>query len=338
MVIFFSMCRSIFALCVFCGLFPACQEGQKYVPLELTESILQFNDSTFFGWIKDIEVTDFGLLLTDNGTNQIHVLDKKLKLRRTFGKPGEGPGEIKGIMNIEYDNGQIAVQDYTGGKFLVYNESYEFVKQFKVAMSIAEFALLDGAIVSYTNNSAEHSLNKITYQDSVVRDYFGTKPDKNWGYPQEHVIKTPQYLISANAVNRPLLKVYDHRGNHLGTTDFSQNPYIKIWFESRNIKALIASGSEKVRYSQTIFYDVDYYEGKLYLNLPNVSTIEGKRKSILLECQLTEDYQFEIVRVLDFMGHGIYNCFAIVDEGKAVLVYEPGEGALVKFAIPPVIQ
>jgi hypothetical protein len=94
--------------------------------------------------------------------------------------------------------------------------------------------------------------------------------------------------------------------------------------------------NQNVRYAQGIFYDAQYFEEKLYVNLPNVDPRPERKKSVILECEMNAEFQFEIKRIFEFKDHFPPPCFSIMKDGSStsVVLYDPVYGAIEKFKLP----
>jgi hypothetical protein len=318
-------------------LFYSCSKSKEIepIPLDLIISVNQFNDTTFFGRIQDIEVNGNEILLSDQGTNQVHVIDSELNYIKSFGNSGEGPGEIRGIKNIEFFNNEIFIQDLTGGMLLKFNSEHHFMEEFKMLLSSTKFSILNNRVFAQSSShSSLEPLSIFTLGDSVIESNFGIGSDKNLNNPSQHVLIKDDILLAIFHENKPIINTYDTDGNFLASTDFSNHPNLEPWLESLDIQTKISASTPSVRYSQGVFYDADFFEDKLYLNLPKVGINPETRKSIMLECQLNEDYSLEIIRIFEFEDHSSFPCFSIVDDGKSILLYDPVYGALEKYRIP----
>jgi hypothetical protein len=303
--------------------------------LDLVERITQFNDSTFFGRIQDIEVSSNGILLSDQGTNQIHVIDRNLNYIKSFGQSGSGPGEIKGVSNIGAFNKKIFVHDLTNGKILKYDRDNKFVEQFKINITSSEFGVSEDKVVGFSSsNSPKHPLSFIDLYDSLSIEDFGIESSPEMDNPSQHVLVSDNYIISAYEMNGLIINTYNLKGDFLATTDFSNHPNLKVWFNNLNIQSMIAASTANVRYAQGIFYDAVYFQNRLYLNLPNIGGRPEKRKSVILECKMNADFKFEIKRIFELKDHFPPPSFSIIEDGPSIILYDPVFGAIEKFLLP----
>lgn len=114
------------------------------IQLKLEEDLIigekQGNDSLFYR-ISDIEVNGDGkIFILDSGKHCIQVYDKKGQHIQTFGRKGQGPGDLEEPMNMYLDKEEnIYISDRK--KIHFFNKKGEFIKNIMLDFFIGDFAI-----------------------------------------------------------------------------------------------------------------------------------------------------------------------------------------------------
>jgi hypothetical protein len=112
-------------------------------------------EEEIFSEISSIAVDDEGnIYLLDRKENKILVFDKKGKYLRSFGKKGQGPGEMSGPVGIHLTPAkELLVEDSLNQRFIFFSLDGKFLK----SISTAKFLALAGVeLDSQGNMIAQH--------------------------------------------------------------------------------------------------------------------------------------------------------------------------------------
>lgn len=101
--------------------------------IEIDSLIYYNNDTLFISQTGDIKVWKNYILITDFNFMKLWVFDKKLKLVKTIGKKGNGPGEFMYPPTILADNDSLWLINTRYKKANLYNDNFDFIKEIKMA-------------------------------------------------------------------------------------------------------------------------------------------------------------------------------------------------------------
>ena len=127
-----------------------------------TELIIENKDETFFKSIADLEVYKDSLFILDSASSRIlqFIIDNnKLKFIRSYGRFGQGPGDIEQPMQISIWNDILSVKDQLGISFFDLNGS--FIKRFRLFSPMTSFLFRDNQIYYATSNPLKKDLIEV---------------------------------------------------------------------------------------------------------------------------------------------------------------------------------
>lgn len=292
----------------------------------LVQEIRDWNDTIFFGRITDIEYANNKYFLSDGSANQVIVLNQGLDYIERFGDSGDGPAEIRAIMNVEPSGDDIYVQDMLGAKVLRYNSNLELTDTFKVHLSPAELAIYDENIIGQLYGEVEDPFSSIN-TGSKQQHRFGNKLEAELGFPFKHMVSYKDLFIVFHQINSAKIEVYNKNGEFLNSTDLSPlNDDFAKWLESTNIQQKVKMSTPRIRQAQYVFFDVVQENDKFYLNPPPMS-INGKEDGIILEISMDDKLQFRISRIIQLNEYLSLGCFTVVN-GNKLIGFDPVNGSL----------
>jgi hypothetical protein len=106
-------------------------EDLPKISLKIDTIINQLSDSTFFSDIRSLFYYNNKFFVSDYNRDQIFILDKDLRLIKTLGRKGNGPGEFSGVSHLYVRNDSIyAFNDYRRSIEL-YDTTGEYLKTIK---------------------------------------------------------------------------------------------------------------------------------------------------------------------------------------------------------------
>jgi len=318
---------SFFPIALF--LFTSCDYKEKelvYVEATLVDEIRDWNDSIFFGRLTDIEYANNKYFLTDGSANQVIVMNDQLEYVARFGDSGEGPAEIRAIMNVEPSGNDIYVQDILGAKVLKYNSNYQLTDTFKVHLSPSELIVNDDQIIGQVYGEIENPFSVIN-TISKEQHRFGNNLEADLGFPFKHLIKYKDLILVFHQINSAKIEVYDANGEFLSSTDLSHlNEDFAKWLESTNIPQKVQTSTRRIRNAQFVFFDAVLHNDKFYLNPPPMS-INGKEDGIILEVSMNDQLDFNIDRIIHLNEYISLGCFTI-SNGNRIIGFEPINGSI----------
>jgi hypothetical protein len=314
-------------LCISCN---TKHKGLTIVEASLVQEVRDFNDTIFFGSIADIEFSNNRFFLTDGSANQVIVIDDELQYVDRFGKSGAGPGEIRGIMNVETSDDLIYVQDMLGAKVLEYDNNFQLLNTFKVHLSSSEVVVDNNMIIGQLYGEIEDPFCFINTRTSHQKR-FGKMLEPDLGYPWKHTLKYKDYLLIFHQLNSAKVEVYNDKGEFLNSADLSVlNKDLAAWIESTNIPAKVQSSRKHIKNAQVVVNDIVQHNDKFYLNTPPIS-IDGKTEDgIILEVSMNDQLEFNIDRIIllnDYIGFRSFT----MPSSNTILGYEPVNGSLKLF-------
>lgn len=127
-----------------------------------TELIIENKDETYFKSIADLEVYKDFLFILDNDYARVlqFIIDNnKLKFIRSYGRFGQGPGDIERPMEISIWNDILSVKDQLGISFFDLNGS--FMKRFRLFSPMLSFLFRDNRIYYATSNPQKNDLIEV---------------------------------------------------------------------------------------------------------------------------------------------------------------------------------
>lgn len=93
-------------------------------------------EGTFFGMIRSIAVLEDGrFAVGDAQAEEVRVFDRDGRHLRTFGGPGAGPGELRGMQGVFVDHeGMLRVAEQRNGRLSVFHPDTGFVTSFPLQL------------------------------------------------------------------------------------------------------------------------------------------------------------------------------------------------------------
>jgi hypothetical protein len=307
-------------------------ESLEVQEMELIRTIYDLNDSIFFGRILDIEFQDDKYFLSDQGSNQVIVVDEDFNFLHRIGVSGPGPEEIKGISNIEVSKDKIVIQDLVGSKFLIYNLEGILKGREKVYFDGSEFILTDTSIIGMKVGETELPLLNYSFEGGQSVS-FGLPLNSEFGFPAKHLIAIDSLIVSITNENTPVVDIYDKSGALLGATDLSSHYLIEPWLKDLGIKEKVQASTSSIKYGQRMFSDISNYREIIYLNMPPLGTKDSPKKKYIFEASIDRDFNFILTRALIFDTVFSFRCFAISSNGKSIVGYDPIKGGIVEYRI-----
>lgn len=305
------------------------QKGPIIVEATLVREIRDWNDSIFFGTLTDIEYSNDKYFLTDGSANQVIVLNDQLDYVGRFGNSGDGPAEIRGIMNIETSGDDIYVQDILGAKILKYDSNFQLTDTFKVHLSPSELVVTNDNIIGQLYGEVENPFSVINTV-SKEQNRFGNKLEPELGFPFKHILKHKDLLLVFHQLNSANVEVYNSDGEFLSSTNLSQlNDDFAKWLESTNIEQKVRSSTPRIRNAQYVFFDVVQQNDKFYLNPPPMA-INGKQDGIILEVSMNDQLEFNLDRIIHLNEYISLGCFTM-PKGNMIIGFDPVNGSIKLF-------
>lgn len=299
---------------------------------ELIETITSLNDSIFFGRILDIEAFDSKYFLSDQGNNKVIIVDDQFRFIRSIGKTGPGPEEIRAISNIEVKENKIIVQDAAGAKILIYNFEGDIIETHDIYFETVEMEVSDQSLFGQLVGETKNPLLNYSLETGT-KTFFGVPLEQGWNFSGRHVALIDSLIVDANEINIPKIRVYNDKGIFLKETDFSNHPLIEPWMRDLNLNELLNQSNGTMQKSQIVFRDITVLNGKLYLHMPPLGRNNGPKRTFVLEAHLNNDMGFVIESAYLFSSNFLFRTFTMSEDGKNIIGYDSGRGAIIKYRI-----
>ncbi|MEM8485733.1 MAG: 6-bladed beta-propeller [Bacteroidota bacterium] len=137
------------------------------------ETVVELSDSTFLTQVGDIKFYDERYYISDYSNNRLLILDQNLKVIKSLGSPGRGPGENLGVGSSRIYKDTLYVYDDGNSRIHKYSVvSNEYLSSVSVPFRYSYgFDIYNDAFYSSQRNS-EHPMAKVT---------LGGREDKGFG-------------------------------------------------------------------------------------------------------------------------------------------------------------
>ncbi|QTD38778.1 6-bladed beta-propeller [Polaribacter batillariae] len=254
-------------LCVFCIIISSCSKhkGIEISKLKKERVIERLSDSSFIYDVRAIINYNEDIYLSDYKRNQVIVLDESLKLKKTLGSAGKGPGEFIGPSQLFIDNDTIYVMN-DGHRTI---EAFDFFKHQKTISPPKEIRL--SAEKKFVKSNNYFYLSNVNSHGSISRYNSYNKNIKQFGLiekyrtEKETRIKNGKYILKyqdfiiAVSDNKPKLEMYNMTGDFV------------LEFDYRSIKSVSNTMDyiEKQKQEENSYYefvsDAYLFSDKLYL-------------------------------------------------------------------------
>lgn len=321
----------ILILCISTIFKLSCTRKPFEIQPRLIHSVDQFTDSTFFTDITNIEGVVGGFLVSDKVRSQIFELDENLALVKSFGAPGEGPGEINGLLRFFKDGDELYVANegkqtvevfkYSSGSHFT---TWHIPDQLKAApLEYRFFVEKDHAYIA----ASDAGIPIAAFNPSGTFKALGRKID--FGNPTQTLIRNNRFLLKLNdnhflAIpdSYALLEVYDSSGQFVAEQPIAdQKPVLDRQF------FIDQQGPESDNVYYRLFRDIYFDSGNNTLYLLCIS---GKESPI---CNQILAYKFQ-GQSFDYLGTillpGRWYSSVFVD-GSRILAYETRDDLLQLF-------
>ncbi|WP_421876884.1 hypothetical protein [Marinoscillum sp.] len=295
-------------------------------------SISYLSDSTFVSKVYDISIGPEGIYLSDYVRGQVIALDgETYDVRRTYGVPGEGPGEIQGLSAFYLSSDSIYAINQARKEVVIFHKNSSIPKRwFSIDRSISssEFDLsffVEDEVVFASAPKNGAPLVSVKVSDGLLLKKFGK--EFKYGHPTQNLIRNGRHLfgfenkIISVSDNMPVLEIYSNQGELLVSDDISDNCDVNERLEFIKDQNDIAPNSY-----YNMFRDVYYDDQKLYL-----LTISGRDKprvNKILVYQV-DDNGFTYDRTLQLPGIW-YTALACHNDSQLV-IFENGTESLHDF-------
>lgn len=299
---------------------------------QIDQSISSINDSIFFGLILDIEYAEGKYFLSDQGSNQVIVIDTAFNFIGRIGDSGPGPNEIKAINNIEVNGDQIAILDSGNGKILIYNLSGTLISTHDIYFEINEFAFADQSLIGQMVGEVDSPIVRYSIESKEIQK-MGLSLNERWDFPGRHVDLLDTIIIEANDINRPLISIYDINGDLLKSTDLSSNYLINPWLKDAGIDQMINNNVDNLKRYQIVFRDMHVWDKNIYLHMPPLGRKNGVKRSYVLQARIQDDFSISLEKAYLFDTVFMFRSFIVTDDKKYIIGYDSGRGSIIKYKI-----
>lgn len=151
--------------------------------LSITES--PEREEVIFSQIRSIDVDESGrIYILDQGEAHVYIFDQDGNFIKSFGKKGQGPGELHSPLKMTItSNQEIMVEDY-GRKMIFYSLVGDFIREIKTAKEAARMIFMDsrgnffGTVFVYDEKDPRYEVRKYSPQMNRLAA-IGTSPLPN---------------------------------------------------------------------------------------------------------------------------------------------------------------
>lgn len=166
-----------------------------------------------------------------SGGTRFSVFDERGTFVRSIGRSGDGPGELRGIVDVAFTrSGRIVVLDYTRRRWITFSEKGElYAESPLVDLQPGRFRIIDGdtiavvAAIDRRPRAAGHPLHVVDLRNGEVLRHFGAE-SRAWSIAEPY--GSAQNLEVGGRINesvwtgrvgRPHLEEWSADGSHLRT-------------------------------------------------------------------------------------------------------------------------
>jgi len=298
--------KSILLIILFvgCSLQSCINNEKKIKEIALKEDIKidEFSDSTFFSDIRSITFSDNSYYVTDYSRDQLFILDK-----------GQGPGEFLGAAHIYINRDSVFVMNDMKQSFELFRD-LKYIETIPYANSTRpnsnhRFFEYNGCLF-YNPSVSKYSICKYNFK-TKKNEMFGRI--EKYETEKETRIKNHRHLlrydnrIIAIPDCKPIIEVYDFKGNLVNIVDFSHvEPVAKM------LKFI--QGTEQKENSYYGFNeDVVIYKSSLYILILTSGVDNIPKSNTILKFNIEGD-NFEPSCLYD-LGNGYFNTINVSKQG-----------------------
>ena len=284
--------------------------------LEVNRKIISLGDSTYFGLISEIEYNNSSLYLSDFTNSQVLKLDKNYNLQKIIGRPGDGPGEIRGALGLNIDQSNIFVLDDEHQKLKIYNHDGSFSYQTERLMpQNGNFIIHNSTLIGSRYDESNLPIFSYNLKDTLPIKYFGTHVRQlngiNVQKPRNFNLEQWKNKIIAVCETDPVVETYDFEGRLLGSLDLKNLEYFKDY-----IKKIKVDQEKNQSGVYSFLYHPVISNNKLYISIVGYNRKRKREESNhILVCDLT-DNQIVPLELFELNNEGVdawYDSFSIIN-------------------------
>ena len=291
----------------------------------LKDSISKLSDGTYLVSIRDMQMHDEFLYLSDYEANRIIVLDSNFNIKRSFGRSGAGPGEFKGAGYMQFFNDSIYVIS-AGKKIMnIYDNKGIFKRSFFLDPTIwgsSRFVIdkFERFYFSSPNNK-NFPIIKCNNNGKLVKGF-----GKWWSYLnlKEKLAKNEMDLFLYNnkilviTHGSPVIKIYSLNGKFLDSFSLESNPFVKKRLRFAK-KELSKSHSKRISIYELFWYGL-VHNGKLYLLTVDFDKSLGTGQNKILVINIKNK---TVINTFLLQPNGWYDSFTIT--GNKLIAFKAGQ-------------
>ncbi|MDE5417930.1 6-bladed beta-propeller [Labilibaculum sp. DW002] len=295
--------------------------------LKRDTSFYKLSDSTYFSDVRGIVASNNKFYFTDYKRNQILILNKDLKLIRTLGSGGKGPGEFIGAAHITIFQDTLYILNDGKQSIEVYDKN-KYISTIKPTISSAYLPN-----TSFVKNKNGLYLSNVSMGTSIVKlsslgkikkiglvQQYRTKKE-TYVKNKKHLLNNKENIIAVSD-NKLNIEIYNSEGVILNKLNFENIAILKDRMTLINKETPRENGYYELISYAYIFND------KLYLLLTTNKGVKVNTNNIL-EIKINNN-NFEITRILS-LGKGWFTSFCVTE--NQILAYDGQNGEMVKFKL-----
>ncbi len=319
--------------------------GQVYFAApQPTKSINAFNDTVFFKMAKTLQVSNHYLII-DQEVNRVLVVDKQFNLKRVFGQPGEGPGELGKAWAAQVRDSILYIYDLNNQRFSAFNwqtgrfrgsfrnqapfESllnFEVDAQHKLYLGCPK---CDRPIIKMDTTGKQLASFGELYK---IDDLMGQTINKR---NHRHVALTPdgKYLWVVSATE-PIISKYTPEGELVAWLDLAPHPLFKA-----NLAELARKRAEQTNKN----LQLNLFTGIACTNELLIAIYVDRTDPKPLPCHIMvidhTGKEMQIRQLLNLCGKGtelrLCSGLSVAPDGKSFLIQEGATGELRTYSLEP---
>jgi hypothetical protein len=252
-----------------------CSEGTDIKEYELvpSSSINKLKDFTYLSkTISEVKYYRGNIYFSDSFNSRIVVLDSNFVLKKIFGRPGNGPGDLDFAFNFDFYKDSIYVVDNSfqinvftiDGKFVrrFFLENYPKI-QFKFAISelgdiYINWRLGDKPIQVY--NLSGKLINQFGRWLHDEHDYLKLTTNTR-------ILFIDNSKLYSVLMSEPLVEIFDLKGNLLEEINLSEHPLLKKRLKTinQNLESRRNNPPKGILTWDVLFKNVYIYENSLFI-------------------------------------------------------------------------
>ncbi len=303
------------------------KEGLPTQKLKKDISIKEFSDSTFFSDIRSLFFYKDKFFASDYKRDNIFILDKNLKLEKTIGNKGRGPGELLGASQLFLYQDSIFIINDQRRTIDVFGYN-NHLKTIKMPLGVdlhsaVAFSVYNDKILLSNCDSISSIASLSLKSDSVVQ--FGKL--KQFRTPKETRIKNERHIsvmgdrIIAIPDCQPNIEVYDMEGKLLLDYEFGDIELIK------NLLRFTKSKKQAIN-SYYLITEYSYvYENKIFILTTSVDENDRMKSNTIIQFEMVDD-KISPKKIFD-LGNGWFNSFCVT--GEKILTFNASNPELILY-------